>query len=353
MTPNENISPVEQQRRDRLKAEKPRVYEKVVRFAEKIKRGESIAMIAVQYRYRCNMRCVHCSIKPLQNVKEKRSLTLADIRDISRQADEMGLANIAITGGEPLLFPDLDELLDAFGPKTFHYSMDTNGWFLDEAKAAHLKKIGVDKVQISLDSLSAEEHDSFRRTPGAHERAIRAIDAAAKAGLMTNIATVVTKQRIRSGEFIEFLEFARSKGVSTYVTYAKPIGAWQGNVDVLVDRNDMDYLRELEKKYDVFTHLTPSYGLDLGCSAVKRMLAVTQYGDVLPCPYIQTSLGSIFEEPLQKIIERGMRIKWFHDRIDTCLIAEDREFIGKYAVKLYDKPLPVPHDEVFEKDDYR
>ena len=137
-----------------------------------------------------------------------------------------------------------------------------------------------------------------------------------------------------------------------FVTYAKPVGAWEGNFDVLVDKDDMNYMRELEKKHNVFTHLTPAYGLDMGCIAVKGMISVTQYGDVLPCPYIHTSIGNVFEEPLKDIIQRGLDIKYFGEHVDTCLIAEDRDFIDKYIVnRIYNKPLPVPCSEVFTDED--
>jgi MoaA/NifB/PqqE/SkfB family radical SAM enzyme len=206
---------------------------------------------------------------------------------------------------------------------------------------------------LSLDSLSAAEHDAFRRKPGSHERAMKAIDASLNAGLNIILATVVTKQRVRSQEFIDFLEFAKQKGVAVFVTYAKPVGDWEGNFDVLVTKDDMDYVRELEKKYNVFTHLTPSYGLNLGCIAVKRMVSITKYGDVMPCPYIHVSLGNFFEEPLKDIIARGMKIKFFGNYIDTCLVAEDRTFINDYEMKkIYGKPVPVPCSEVFSKQDY-
>lgn len=114
----------------------------------------------------------------------------------------------------------------------------------------------------------------------------------------------------------------------------------------------MYYMRELEKKYNVFTHLTPAYGLNLGCIGVKRMVSITKYGDVMPCPYIHVSLGNFFEEPLKDIIERGMKIKYFGNYINTCLVAEDREFISDYVVKTYDKPLPVPYTEIFKSEDF-
>ena len=347
------IKPEENEKRNLLRKEKPYVYEKIMKYDEKVKKGESIAILQFQYDYTCNFACQHCDITRLRGKNGSRFFTIKDVKELSRQADEMGLAHIVITGGEPLVFPDFDDIVKAIDPQKFYITSDTNGWFLDATRAKYLKSIGLDKIQLSLDSLSATEHEAFRRKSGSHQRALRAIDASLEAGLNIILATVVTKQRVRSEEFIAFLEFARKKGVAVFVTYAKPVGAWEGNFDVLVTRSDMDYLRGLEKKYKVFTHLTPSYGLNLGCIAVKRMVSITKYGDIMPCPYIHVSLGNFFEEPLKDIIARGMRIKFFGKHIDTCLIAEDREFISEYeAKKIYGKPLPVPYSEVFTKEDF-
>jgi len=343
----------ETRKRNSLKEKKPYVYEKIMKFDEKVKNGESIAIIQFQYDYRCNFSCVHCSVRRFQGKKRGRVFTISDVKELSRQVDEMGLAQIVITGGEPLIFPDFDDVVKAIDPQKFWIVSDTNGWLLNEEKANHLKNIGVDKVQLSIDSMSATEHDEFRRKAGSYEKCIRAIDAALNAGLNIIIQTVVTKQRLRSEELIDFLEFMNGKNVGVFVTYAKPVGCWEGNFDVLVNRDDMDYMRELEKKYNVFTHLTPSYGLNLGCIAVKRMVSITKYGDVMPCPYIHCSLGNFFEEPLKDIIGRGMKIKYFGEFVGTCLIAEDRKFINDHVVKkIYGRLLPVSYSEVFASEDF-
>ncbi len=347
------LKPEEIRKRGLLRKEKPYVFEKIMKFGEKVKRGESIAILQFQYDYKCNFHCRHCDVTKIQAKNKNRFFTPNDVKELSRQADEMGLAHIVITGGEPLVFADFDDIVKAINPQKFYITSDTNGWLLDEKKAKHLKSIGVDKIQLSLDSLTASEHDEFRRKSGSHERCIRAIDAALGAGLNIIVQTVVTKQRVRSKEFIGFLEFLNGKGVGVFVTYAKPVGDWEGNFGVLVNRADMDYMRQLEKKYNVFTHLTPSYGLNLGCIAVKRMVSITKYGDVMPCPYIHVSLGNFFDEPLKDIIERGMKIKHFGKYVDTCLIAEDRKFINDYVVKkIYGKQLPVAYCEVFTKEDF-
>jgi len=349
--PQSNLSPSEIEKRKKLQNEKPLVYEKIMKFDEKVKKGESIAILQFQYDYRCNFKCQHCCISKMQ--KKERKFTPSDVKELSRQADEMGLANIVLTGGEPLIFPDFDDIIKAIDPQKFYITSDTNGWNLDEARAKHLKSIGVDKIQLSIDSLNAAAHDDFRRKQGSHERTIKAIDAAQKAGLNIIVQTVVTKQRIRSQEFVDFIEFLNKKGVGVYVSFAKPVGEWEGKFDILINKSDIEYLRTLEKKHNVFSHLTPSYGLNLGCIAVKRMVSITMYGDIMPCPYIHVSLGNFFKEPLRDIINRGLKLKYFGKHIDTCLVAEDREFLEEYeAKKISGKPLPVPISEVFTDKDF-
>lgn len=342
----------EAEKRNKLKKEKPYVYEKILKFQEKLKRGESIAIIQFQYNYACNFRCQHCSVKRFQGKNNARKFTIADVKALFKQADEMGLARVTITGGEPLLFKDLDELVAAIDPNKFYINCDTNGWLLDKERALHLKSIGVDRVQISLDSFNADEHDSFRSAPGSYDRVMKAVDIALETDLAIFMQTVVTKQRLYSEEFINYIEYFNNKGIGVFVSYAKPVGSWENKFDMLVDKDDMAYMVSLEKKYNVFTHLTPGYGLHMGCIAIKGMFSVTQYGDVLPCPYIHTSIGNVFDEPLEKIVKRGLDIKYFGEYRDTCLIAEDRHFINKYVVeRIYDKPLPVPCSRVFTNED--
>ena len=347
------LSGAENANRNKLQQEKPLVYEKVRRFDEKMANGESIAIIQLQYNYGCNVHCEHCSIKPFQGRNNARSLTPADVKDLFEQADAMGLARVTITGGEPLTFPDFDELVAAIDPQKFYVNCDTNGLLLTPKQAKHLKSIGVDRIQLSLDSLDPATHDAFRGKRGLHASAMAGIGAARDAGLAIFIQTVVTKQRLYSDEFIQFLEYFKGIGIGVFVSYAKPVGAWAGQFDMLVNKDDMRYMETLEQKYKVFTHLTKAYGLDMGCISVKGMFSVTQYGDVLPCPYIHTSIGNIFEEPLKDIIDRGLNIKFFGKHVNTCLIAESLPFIKKYvAGRIYDKPLPVPWQEVFTEEDF-
>ena len=297
--------------RNYLKEQKPYVYKKVSNFVEKYNRGESIAIVQLQYKYMCNMACEHCSIEAYQsNAAGKRSLTPQDVAELSRQADELGLARFVISGGEPTTFPDLDELVAAIDPQKFYINCDSNGYLLAE-KAAHMKEIGIDRIQLSIDSLNPEEHDAFRRKPGAWKRAMEGIAECRRIGLQLYIQTVVTKQRLYSDEFIRFLEYFNGQGLGVFISFAKPVGAYAGHFESMVDEKDLAYERELEKKYMLCTHLTPGYGLDMGCIGVKGFISVTQYGDVQPCPYFHCSIGNILETPLRDILHTGMGIIYF------------------------------------------
>jgi MoaA/NifB/PqqE/SkfB family radical SAM enzyme len=351
----------EKERRNWLKDYKPQVYDKVIKFQEKISRGEAIPIIQFQYNYVCNFQCEHCCTKKMQEIqfagetqKQKRYFKLDDVRELSRQADNMGLSTFVITGGEPLLFKDLDELVKAINPSKFWIVMDSNGWLLDDQKARYLKSIGIDKIQLSLDGADAQTHDTFRRQDGSWERCIKAIEACKKADLHIILSTVVWKGRAKSQEFHEFMEMAKKLGVGIYVAYAKPIGAYEERYDQMITAADEAAILKFEKQYDVFTHLTPAYGIDIGCIAVKRMVSITRFGDVMPCPYIHVSLGNFFKEPLQDIINRGLNIKWFDPKVKMpCLTGMDKSFIDQVLSPTYgDVEIPVSYEKVFKLEDY-
>ena len=337
--------------RNKLKSEKPLVYEKIIKYDEKFARGESIAIIDIQYDYMCNLRCKHCC--NLSFVKKDKELTPNVLKNFADQADTLGLAQVVISGGEPLLFKDLEEVVKAIGPDRFHVAISTNGMFLTLEKAIYLKSLGFDKVKLSFDSIDPKLHDVNRNKEGVHNKAVEALYNAKMAGLSVNLSCCVTHQFARSESMEQLAKYAQENEVALDVMIARAIGQWEGNHDVLIDEDDATHLLELHQKYPaLYRDVYPSYGIDRGCGTVKNILSLTKYGDLLPCAFIHVSLGNIFEEPLKDIINRGLRIKHFHDYTPICLSGEDRNFINKYMTKFYGKPLPVSWKEVFADDDF-
>jgi len=342
---------VEDSRREKLRREKPLVYEKVIKLDEKFARGECVAMVDITYDYACNLRCKHCSNSEF--ARRERALTVADLKDFSEQADQMGLCLLNISGGEPLVFPELDNIIRALNPEKFHLSMSTNGHLLSYEKAKHLKAIGLDKVKISVDSINENLHNLNRNKPGSFNKAFEALFTAKKAGLDAIIQHVVTRQNTQTKETEELAKFATENGFMLDIINVKAIGRLEGCHDVLINEEDAAFLRNLNQRYPVARRdLFPSYGIDRGCGAVNSTFQLTKYGDILPCGYIHISIGNIFKEKLKDIIDRGLSIKHFRKYSPKCLSGEDREFIEKYMTKFYGKPLPIDWTEAFSDEDF-
>jgi MoaA/NifB/PqqE/SkfB family radical SAM enzyme len=357
------LSDLEQKKRGDLARRKPYIAAKLAANKERQENGFPTPVIRLAANMLCNFQCDHCCaehymdrhlVKLTSKPEQRHQLDLNDIRELSRQADEYGLARFVMTGGEPLVMrdPSFEEVVAAVDPDKHYVITDTNGWFLDHEKAKHLKSIGVEKVQLSLDSYIEAEHDDFRNKPGSYKRVMKAIDASLDAGLNLILSTCLVHARVRSEEFRNLCEFSKQRGIGLYVTYAKPVGSCKDHLEWLITKDDADYLRELEKDYPVFTHMTPSYGMFQGCITVKGIITVTSTGEIVPCPYMDMSIGNYLKEPLKLILERGMRNKWLGPHRPDCLIGEDREFIKFHNDTVGDRVLlPVPYGEGFSDAD--
>lgn len=349
----EQRKPIENARREKLRKEKPLVYEKIIKYDEKEAKGESTAIIDFCYDYRCNMHCAHCC--NLSFAKKEREMTVKDVAEIARQADELGLAQFNISGGEPLTFPDLDEVIKAINPEKFHISMSSNGLLLTKERAEHLKKIGLDKIRISVDSINPEVYNETRQVQGntVYNKAIQALFNAKEAGLQAVIQTVVSHQTCITSDTEALAKFAHDNEFNLDVLVARAVGQWEGKEEVLITPEDNKYLIGLRNKYpEVHRDTFPTYGKKPECGCVNRNLHITKYGDVLPCVFIHIAIGNIFEEPLKDIIDRGNRIIWFKEKTSLCLSGEHKKFIREYMSKFYGKPLPISYKEAFTDEDF-
>ena len=358
---NPRLTEAEAKKRGELARRRPYVAAKLANISALEEAGQISPIIRLEKSYLCNFQCTHCSAeyymdrhleKTIKNKDDRPKIDYDDIRKLSKEADELGLARFVITGGEPLVMKDFDAVVAAIDPEKHYVITDTNGWFLDDERARHIKSIGVEKVQLSLDSFVEADHDKFRNKPGSYKRVMRAVDAALGAGLNLLLSTVLVKGRAKTQEFHDMCKYATEKGVGLYVSYAKPTGSCTNHPEFVIDKEDADVVRELEKEYNVFTHMTPTYGSYKGCITVKGIITVTSTGEVTPCPYIDFSFGNVKQTTLKEILARGMRNPWTGPYRPDCLIGEDPVFINKHtAVTAKYTHLPVPYGEGFADTD--
>src|SRR3990167_1634319 len=334
----EQMTDREKEGRERLKKRKPLVYEKIIKHDEKIRKKESVAFIQLEYDYRCNFRCEHCAIEAFKKPgKGHRKLTVPDVKSIADQADKMGLASICISGGEPLIFPELKDLVDAIDPKRFSVSMDTSGWFLNEEKIKWLVDIGLDRIHLSIDGLEAD-HDKFRRKEGSWQRCIDALPLCKKHGLGVIVNIVVTKSALKSGELIKQLEFIKGFGCYSSLIYAKPMGGFKGSHDEVLNTEDHNYLDKLTEIYNAGTRHSLVNGYFFKCFTFKKQFSITGYGDVMPCPWIPITFGNFFEEKLESIVSRGLEMEWFsYDYLQDCLCGNTDSFFFQHIMPQVDE----------------
>lgn len=341
---------------------RPLVYEKIQKFFATMVDGAISPILRLKInKSLCNLKCEHCCEEPYMerdliartgNPDPRKQMDLEDYAELSRQADECGIFRFVLTGGEALLDRNLEGLIEALDPKKHLIILDTNGWHFDDKKAKWFSDIGGYKAQISLDSYVEEEHDQFRNRKGSYKKAMRSIWAAKNAGLELLLSTCIIKDRVFSKEFDDFLKFCQDNDVPLYVTLAKPVGSARDHSEWICTKRDVDRLKELEDKYNVFTHMTPSYGMPGRCITVKGINTVNHDGEIVPCPYMDLSIGNVTKMPLAEILDRGMKNKWLGPYRDECIIGEHPEFIQFHnevvESHLGESPLlPVPFEKGF------
>ncbi len=330
----------EKDRRKQLRLNKPLTYEKVMNYEKQLANGKSIAMIQFNPSYVCNLHCKHCSVSSFRKQK-KKILTIEEIGKLYNDAHRYGLAQTDITGGEPLAFKNIFDIIKAIGTRRFYTTVATNGWFLNEEMAIKLKQSGVDRVLISLDSLDKKSHDAMRGKEGIWQRAVNGIKYSIDNDLDVKLTTVITHDRTRSKELKDFIKFAFDNGARPEALAARTVGEWSNRSDLLLTLDDYKYL---EDKYGLQFHTSPHYGMHLGCIAVKKLLSITAFGDVMPCIWMYYSLGNIRDESLENIINKSMNIFGSYHKL--CRIGQDKKFMNQYNLNTKGKELPVPIEEV-------
>ena len=348
-------------RRDQSK-KRPRVHEKIEQYFKGMLDGQISPILRLKInRSLCNFHCAHCCEEPYMSRDVKRrtgaldprpQMGLDDYKELSRQADEYGIFRFVLTGGEALLDKNLDKLVDALDPLRHLIILDTNGWTFDEDKAKWFAGLGGYKAQISLDSMIEQEHDSFRGKKGSYKRVLKALAAAKKADLELLISTCIIKDRVFSDEFMSLCAYCKDEDIPLYVTLAKPVGTAREQDTWVCTKKDVDQLKLLEDRFNVFTHMTPSYGQPGRCITVKGINTVNHDGEIIPCPYMDLSIGNVTKEPLADILDRGMKNSWLGPYRDECIIGEHKDFIHFHNKAVNDyldvSPLlPVPYEYGF------
>lgn len=161
---------------------------------------------------RCNLRCGYCMAQLVPHLSHDEVLSYEEIQRLVRAAAGLGVKKIRLTGGEPLVRPDLSTLVKLLAQVEGidDISLTTNATLLGRY-AAELKAAGLKRVNISLDSFKA---DKFRRITGSDKLkdVFSGIEAAKKAGLEPVKINMVVLKGINDDELLDFAQASVSQG---------------------------------------------------------------------------------------------------------------------------------------------
>ena len=181
--------------------------------------NRNITYLRVSVTDRCNLRCVYCMPESgIDLLKKDEILSIEEIAEVVKVGADLGIEKIRITGGEPLVRKGIVELVEMINqiPGIKEITMTTNGILLPKY-AEHLKKAGLKRVNISLDSISPEQYKKITRG-GKLENVIAGIRSANEAGL-TPVKINVVKLSKDNQDLQAIKQFAVAEGTQVrYIT---------------------------------------------------------------------------------------------------------------------------------------
>lgn len=279
----------------------------------------------VQVSNRCNLTCSFCAFWE-NPAKREHELTTADFETISSRLSEGGSMIVSIEGGEPLMRPDIVEIVRAFA-RHHHPILFTNGLLATEERARALWGAGLDTAGVSIDYATPEKHDAHRGRAGTHEAARRAIDTlvetAPRGARQVFVMTVLMEDNVDEMEAL--LELSAAHGVGHQITLLSTDG--DGRHDGAKRRPAPGAgarMLELKRRYPHFIAFTGylekidpflSGSPPARCHAGERFLNVDHLGWVSPCiEKLERRAGNLVTEPWTVVYDR-LRAT---DGIATC-----------------------------------
>ena len=279
-----------------------------------------LRLVAWEMTRSCNLNCVHCRAAAERGpyageLGTKKCVELLD------QIAQVGRPIVILTGVEPLLREDVFELAQHGTQLGLRMVMATNGTILTPEVAEKLKSSGIQRVSISIDGDRAEEHDRFRKVPGAFEAALEGIGLLKKAGIEYQINTTVTRQNAH--QIDKILELAVGLGaVAHHIFLLVPTGRAREMINQEIEAQDYEKLLRwfYDAREKVPLHLKATcaphyyrilrqeahargetvdyetYGLDAvtrGCLGGTSFCFISHDGIVQPCGYLELSCGDL------------------------------------------------------------
>lgn len=224
--------------------------------------GRRVSYVRISITDRCDFRCVYCMDEEMTFMPREQLLTLEEIAFLVKAFCELGVEKVRITGGEPLVRRNVDWLIEQIGALKHTTSLKelnltTNGSQLPKY-AEKLAAAGMDRINISLDSLNADRFRELTRT-GELNQVLDGIDAAKQAGFKRIKLNAVIMKGRNDDEIVDLAQFAIDNDLDISYIEEMPLG------QVTHSRNESycssdEVLATLQKHFDLQSSIANTGG---------------------------------------------------------------------------------------------
>ncbi len=281
---------------------------------------ESLRLVAWETTRNCNLACLHCRASATHGPFSGELDTQAATRLLDQIA-EVGESIVILTGGEPLLRPDIFEIARYGTQKGLRMVMAPNGTLITETIVRQMLDAGIKRISVSVDGATRDSHDRFRGVDGAFDGALRGIQLANDAGLEFQINTTITKTNLDEIPLIQDLAVELG-AVAHHIFLLVPTGRGKYIVDQEITAAEYErtlnwfyeqrektplqlkatcaphYYRILRQraKQEGHTVTFKTHGLDAvtrGCLGGTGFCFVSHTGVVQPCGFLDINCGNV------------------------------------------------------------
>ncbi len=326
----------------------------------------ALRLVAWETTRNCNLDCIHCRAAAGRG-PYTGELTTAEGKRLLAEIAGVAPAIVILTGGEPLLRPDIFELAEHGRDLGLRMVMAPNGTLVTEAIARRMAAAGIQRVSVSLDGASAETHDAFRKVPGAFAGALRGIAHLRAAGVPFQINTTISRANLAEIPAIQELA-VRLGAVAHHIFLLVPTGRGKYIVDQAIDaetyERTLNWFYEQRGKTSLELKATcapqyyrilreraaregravtvQSHGLDAvtrGCLGGIGFCFVSHVGEVQPCGFLHTVCGNVRERSFAAIWEQSEtfhRLRDFDRLRGKCGACEFKRVCGGCRARAFE-----------------
>lgn len=271
---------------------------------------------------KCNLKCKFCSVKAGSYNDE---IPLTRIKEIIDEAIKYGLSDLHLTGGEPTLRGDLEQIVSYAVSNGLNVRLITNGTLLPKQRLDSLYDSGLKSIMISVDG-TEEYHDKVRGVKGTYKKAYETLLYAKEKGMYVRANSVAWKDNCE--EILKLLDIFNDLKIDVYSIFlGSPLGYAIEQKDNTIDANDWKefcnkvkekvrnnnfYTKVVMEKGYLYSDEDPKSVLGLGgrgrgCYKITEFtdfLLIRSNGDVYPCVFYSNEsepIGNIYKNSLKEI----------------------------------------------------